>query len=212
MATATEIEPVYPALAPPPPPARPRVLLVGTLLGSAAMVMAYVGLIGTYLTLRASFLADQAAMDAGDRLPWLPETVTIPLSPPNMAAVTLLMSVVTVHWAHHAIRNDDRPNSYVALGLTLVFGLAFINSAIYLFTQMGATIGGSVVELMLFAIGGFHIATIIVGIVFVALVAFRTLGGQYSGRDSEGLGAAALYWDAAVLVYLVSWLAVYVTK
>jgi len=201
MATATEIEPVYPALAAPPAPARPRVLLVGTLLGSAAMVMAYAGLIGTYLALRAS--------SSG---PWLPETVTIPLSPPNMAAVTLLMSVVTIHWAHQAIRNDDRPNSYVALGLTLVFGLAFINSAVYLFTQMGATIGGSTVELLLFAIGGFHIATVIVGIVFVALVAFRTLGGQYSGRDSEGLAAAALYWDAAVVVYLVSWLAVYVTK
>jgi heme/copper-type cytochrome/quinol oxidase subunit 3 len=201
MATATELEPMYPALAPPPAPARPRVLLVGTLLGSAAVVMAYAGLIGTYLTLRA-----------GANGPWLPETVTIPLTAPNMAAVTLLMSVVTVHWAVDAIRNDDRPNTYVALGLTLLFGLAYINSAVYLFTQMGAAIGHSTVETLLYAIGGFHITTIIVGIVFVALMAFRALGGQYSGRDSEGIAAAAVYWDAAVAVYLVSWLAVYVTK
>jgi cytochrome c oxidase subunit 3 len=201
MATATEIEPMYPSLAARPAPARPRVLLVGTLLGSAAVVMAYAALIGTYLTLRA-----------GADGPWLPENVVIPLTAPNMAAVTLVMSVVTVHWALYAIRNDDRPNTYVALGLTLVFGLAFINSAIYLFTQMGAAIGGSTVETLLYAIGGFHITTIIVGIVFVALMAFRTLGGQYSGRDSEGIAAAVVYWDAAVAVYLVSWLAVYVTK
>jgi heme/copper-type cytochrome/quinol oxidase subunit 3 len=201
MATATELEPMYPALAPPPPPARPRVLLVGTLLASAGVVMAYAGLIGAYLALRAN--ADGA---------WLPETVTIPLSPPNMAAVTLLMSVVTIHWAQYSIRNDDRPNAYVALGLTIVFGLAFVNSAVYLFTQMGATIGGSAVELLLFAVGGFHIATVIGGVVFVALMAFRTLGGQYSGRDSEGLAAAAVYWDAIVVLYLVSWYAVYVTK
>ena len=201
MATTTELEPVYPSLAPPPPPARPRVLLVGTVLASAAVVMAYAGLIGTYLTLRA-----------GANGAWLPETVTIPLPPPNMAAVTLLMSVVTIHWALAAIKNDDRTNSYVALGLTLMFGLAFINSAIYLFTQMGATIHGTTVELLLFAIGGFHIATVIGGIVFVALMAFRALGGQYSGRDSEGIAAATLYWDAIVIVYLVSWLAVYVTK
>jgi heme/copper-type cytochrome/quinol oxidase subunit 3 len=199
--TAATTEPVYPALAPTPPPARPRVLLVGALLGTAAMVLAYAGLIGTYLTIRASTPG-----------PWLPETVTIPLSPPNMAAVTLLMSVVTIHWAHWSIKEDDRPNGYVALALTLVFGLAFVNSAVYLFTQMGATIGGSTVELLLFAVGGFHITTVVVGMVFVALVTFRTLGGQYSGRDTEGLAAAAVYWDAAVAVYLVSWLAVYVTK
>ena len=65
---------------------------------------------------------------------------------------------------------------------------------------------------LLYAVGGFHIATVGVGMVFVALMAFRALGGQYSGRDSEGLAAAAVFWDAAVAVYLVSWLAVYVTK
>jgi cytochrome c oxidase subunit 3 len=129
-----------------------------------------------------------------------------------MAAVTLLMSSVALHWARVSLKNDDRSNAYVALGLTLLLGLAFVNSAVYLFTQMGATIGGTVSELFLFAIGGFHISTVVVGIVFVALMAFRTLGGEYSGRDNEGLTAAAVYWDVTVALYLVSWLAVYVTK
>jgi heme/copper-type cytochrome/quinol oxidase subunit 3 len=197
----TEIEPVYPSLAPPPAPQRPRVLFVGTYLAVGAVAMAYAGLIGAYL-------ASRAASDGA----WFPDTVTIPLSPPNMAAVTLLMSCVALHWARYSIKNDDRPNAYVALGLTLLLGLAFINSAVYLFTQMGATIGGTVSELFLFAIGGFHITTLVVGIVFVALMAFRTLGGQYSGRDNEGLTAAAVYWDVVTVLYLVSWLAVYVTK
>jgi heme/copper-type cytochrome/quinol oxidase subunit 3 len=200
MATA-EIEPMYPSLAPPPPPARPRVLFVGTVLAATAMVLTYAGLLGAYLAQRA----------AAPR-PWLPEGVTIPLAPPTMAAVTLLMSVVTVHWAHWSIKTDDRPNGYVALGLSLVLGLAFVNSSVYLFTQMGAAIGNSVPELLLFVIGGFHVAAIIGAMVFVALMSFRTLGGQYSGRDSEGLASAALFWDAAVAVYLVSWFAVYVTK
>lgn len=200
-ATTTEIEPIYPSLAPPPPPQRPRVLFVATTLAAGAMAMAYAGIIGAYLASRA-----------GASGAWFPENVTIPLSPPNMAAVTLLMSVVTVHWAQYSIKHDDRPNAYVALGLTLLLGLAFINSAVYLFTQMGATIGGTVAELFLFVIGGFHIATIAIGVVFVGLMAFRTLGGQYSGRDNEGLTAVAVYWDVATVLYLVSWLAVYVTK
>ena len=48
---------------------------------------------------------------------------------------------------------------------------------------------------------------------FAALMAFRTLGGQYSAKDREGVVAAAV-----VLVrdgrscYAVIWYAVYVTK
>lgn len=201
MATTTETTPMYPALAAPPTPARPRVLLVGTLLAAAGLVMAFAGLIGAYVAVRA-----------GTEAPWLPEGVTIPLAPPNMAAVTLLLSVVAVHWAVYAIRNDDRPNTYVALGLTMVLGLAYINSAIYLFTQMGASIAGSVAELLIYTISGAHIAAVVVAIVFVALMAFRTLGGQYSGRDSEGISAAAVLWDVTVAIYLVIWYAVYVTK
>ena len=201
MATATATEPMYPALAAPPPPSRPKVALVGAMLGAAGMVLAYAGLLGTYLAQRASTPA-----------PWLPDTVTIPLAPPTMAAATLILSVGFVHWAHVAIRDDDRTNAYVALGLAIVMGLAYINSAVYLFTQMGATIGGTVTELLLFAVGGFHIATVALGIVVVALTALRALGGQFSSRDNEGLAAAALVWDVAVVLYLVSWYAVYITK
>lgn len=198
---ATGTEPIYPALAAPPPPAPPRVLLVGTVLASTALVMVFAALIGAYTSLRA---ASEGA--------WLPDGVTIPLSPPDMAAVTLLISMVAIHWALYAIRNDDRSNTYVALGLTMVMGLAYVNSAVYLYSQMGASIAGSVPELLIFAISGFHVAAIIAAMVFVALMAFRTLGGQYSGRDSEGISAAAVLWDTTVAIYIVIWYAVYVTK
>jgi cytochrome c oxidase subunit III len=199
--SSTALEPTYPALAPPPAPARPKVLLVATVLSSAALVMVFAGLLGAYVQLRA-------AADG----PWLPENVTIPLTPPDMAAVTLLMSVVTIHWARYAIRNDDRSNTYVALGLSLVLGLAYINSAIYLYTQMGASVGGSIPELLIFAISGAHLAAMVGAMVFAALMAFRTLGGQYSGRDHEGISAAVVLWDTTVVIYLVIWYAVFVTK
>ncbi len=195
---ATTTEHVYPSLAPAPPPARPRVLFVGTLLASAAAAMAFAGLIGTYLNLRAASP--------------LPENVTIPLTAPNSAMVTLVMSVVVVHWARYAIANDDRPNTYVALGLTMLLGLAYVNSAFYLYTQMGAVIAASPLELLIYAISGFHLALTFGALIFLALMAFRTLGGQYSGRDHEGVSAAVLLWDVTVAIYLVIWYAVYVTK
>ena len=63
------------ALPPAAAPARPRVLLVGTALTAAGVVMAFTGLIGLYLAERASALADGGT--------WLPEGATIPLTPGN---------------------------------------------------------------------------------------------------------------------------------
>ena len=40
----------------------------------------------------------------------------------------------------------------------------------------------------------------------------RTLGGEYAGRDREGIVAAALFWYVTVAMYAVVWYAIYVTK
>jgi hypothetical protein len=47
---------------------------------------------------------------------------------------------------------------------------------------------------------------------FTALMAFRTLGGQYSTRDREGVIAAAIVWYVMAVVYGGIWFAVLVTK
>ena len=73
-----------PALAPPPEPPRPRVVLIGTAFAAASVAMGFLALVGVYLAQRADVLA-------GDQV-WLPEGSTIPLTPINMAAVTLIMS------------------------------------------------------------------------------------------------------------------------
>ena len=57
-----------------------------------------------------------------------------------------------------------------------------------------------------------HLAMAGAGMVFVGLMAFRALGGQYSGRDREGIVAAAMYWHVTVLVFAVIWLTIFVTK
>ena len=83
-----------------PPVQRPRVLVVGTAFASAAAIMTFVGLIGIYLTQRASIIG------AGDT--WIPKGSTIPLQQPTTMLFTLLMSAVTMQWAVHAIANNDR--------------------------------------------------------------------------------------------------------
>jgi heme/copper-type cytochrome/quinol oxidase subunit 3 len=193
-----------PARPPAPEPARPRVLFIGTSLAIAASVMAFAGLLGIYLSARS------ATMATGD--PWLPEGATIPLTPANMAMVTLALSVVTMQWAIDAVAHHDRPHAYLALGITALFGVAYLNAMSFQFTQMGLEIRGSEAAVLIYVITGAHMAMVAGAMVFALVMAFRTLGGQYAGRDREGITAAALYWHATVAVFSVIWLAIYVTK
>lgn len=193
-----------PSLAPPPAPRRPRVLVVGTAFATAGVVMVFAGMIGQYLLERS------AAVSAGND--WLPEGATIPLTQPNVMMLGLLMSSVTVQWAVQAVKADDRVNAYLALGLTLVIGVAYLNMTAYLYTLMGLEIDADAAAVLIYAITGAHLAMAVAAMLFVGFMAFRALGGQYAGRQADGVVSAAMFWHAMVAVYAIIWIAIYVTK
>jgi heme/copper-type cytochrome/quinol oxidase subunit 3 len=204
MSTAASAELEVFAGAPAPAPPRPRVLLVGSALASGSAAMVILALVAIYARMRADVIA------SGER--WLPEDLVIQLSPGNMAMVTLLMSAVTVAWAVFALRNDDRMHAYLAFGVSVLLGAAYIPQVAFGWQQMGVGITSSTPALLIFTITGLHVAMVGVGLAFLAVMAFRTLGGQLTGRAAEGAAAAALYWYVTIAVYGVVWYAITVTK
>lgn len=190
--------------APAAPPPRPRVLLVGTAFAAGGAAMALCGLVALYTQMRAQSLAAEGS--------WLPEDTIMPLTPGNMGMVTLLMSVVTAAWAVYALRNNDRAHAYLAIGLTLLFGAAFITDTVYLWQQSGLVIGQDPQAVLIYAITGLHVAMVVAGMLYLLVMGFRALGGQLTGRAAEGVEAAALFWYVTIAVYAVVWYAIYVTK
>jgi heme/copper-type cytochrome/quinol oxidase subunit 3 len=124
---------------------------------------------------------------------------------------TLLMSVVTAQWSTYAIARDDRPNAYLATGMTIMFGLAVVVQTWFLYDRVGITAkqleGG-----VFYAVTAGHLAMVIAGTAFFALMLLRAVGGSFSSRYPEGFAAATLFWDVTVALYTVIWLAVYVMK
>ena len=76
--------------------------------------MLFGGLLGIYLNVR------EAA--GGTTAEWVPSSITFPEIAVNTVAITLVCSVVIIHWALWAIGNGDRRNTYIALGLTSCSG------------------------------------------------------------------------------------------
>lgn len=178
---------------------RRRELLFGTAFATAGIVMAMATLIGAYIASRDATGA--AWLSAND----------LPLTQPNMQLITIGMSVVTMQWAVWSINRDDRYHTYLALGVTLLLGVAFVNQTSFLYNQAGITIVQAEGPLF-YAVTAGHLAMVVAGMVFMALMGFRTLGGQFSSRQPDGIGAAAIFWYAAVALYAVIWFAVYVQK
>jgi heme/copper-type cytochrome/quinol oxidase subunit 3 len=180
------------------------VLVVGTAFASAAAIMTFVGLIGIYLTQRAAIIG------AGDI--WLPKGSTIPLQQPNTMLFTLLMSVVTMQWAVHAIANNDRTNAYLALAITIFFGFATVVLTWYLYGLVKLDIAANSQSVLIYTITGLHLMLLVVAMLFIALMAFRALAGSFDARQHDGITAAAVFWYAMVLVYVFIWITIYVTK
>jgi cytochrome c oxidase subunit III len=202
MATATDLE-IF-STAPPPPPARPRVLLIGSALASGSAAMIVLALVAQYARLRNDVISGGS--------PWLPEEANIQLTPGNMGMVTLVMSLATVAWIVHALRNDDRTHALLAFGVTALFGAAFINVTVFGWQQLGLGIASSAQALLIYTITGLVVAMVGVGMLFLAVMAFRALGGQLTGRSAEGVVAAVLFWYVTVAVYAVVWYAITITK
>ena len=108
------------------------------------------------------------------------------------------MSLVTVSWAVWALRRDDRPHAYLAVGVTLLLGIAFVNATVYLYQQLSLPLTFSGLGGLFYVVTGAHLVMVVVGMVFVAVMGFQSLGGQLTGRDAEGMSAAALYWYVTV--------------
>lgn len=185
---------------------RPRVLLMGTVLVSASVIVGFAALLGIYLRARHGVISGGEV--------WFADGQTIGLTPANVALGTMLISCVTMQWAVDALKHDDRGHALFALGLTLFLGAAVVNATSFLYSQAGFTVtgGSNAAGLLFYALTGSHLALLVAAMVFVLVMALRTLGGDFSGGDREGVVAASIIWYVTAAILTVIWYAVYVTK
>lgn len=197
-----------------PAPGRPRLVLVGTALAAAGVVVYFAAVIGIYLRVRHAWLT-QPVPEGQDPFTWFADGQTIALTPANMALGTMLLSCVTMQWAVDAVKRDDRRNAVFALVLTVLFGGAVINATSFLYSQAGFTTSDEVSNpagLLFYVVTGSHLALIVAALLFAVIMTVRTLGDGYGSRDREGVVAASLIWYLTTVVMAVIWYAVYITK
>ena len=186
------------------PSVRSRNILVGTAFAVAGVIMYFAGLFGVYFQQRAQFRG------AGQE--WIPGSARIELTPPGMIMWTLIIGCAVVQWAVYSIARDDRGHALLAIGTALAMGAMVLVQSGWQFIQMGLVADESRAATLIYTLSISFMIMVIVGMIFLALMGFRALAGQYSSNQTDGIVAAAIWWYAMTGIYFVLWIGVFIAK
>ncbi len=133
---------------------------------------------------------------------------------PFYNTVILLTSSVTVHFAHSAVKNNNRGGLNFWLGLTVLLGILFLFVQGYeyhhAYTELGLTLGSGIYGSTFFILTGFHGFHVTLGAFILLMQFFRGLRGHFKPDDQFGLEAASWYWHFVDVVWVCLFFFVYV--
>ena len=128
---------------------------------------------------------------------------------PFMNTLILLLSGVTVTWAHHALIMGNRKNLIRGLGITILLGIAFTTLQAVEYAHAGFSFSGGIYGSTFFMATGFHGFHVIVGTIFLTVCFFRARAGHFKPEHHFGFEAAAWYWHFVDVVWLFLFICVY---
>jgi cytochrome c oxidase subunit 3 len=143
---------------------------------------------------------------------WPPEGVQTfdPFELPLLNTLILLLSGVTVTWAHHALREGDRKGMLQGLALTILLGALFTAVQAYEYSHAAFSFSGGIYGSTFFMATGFHGAHVIIGTIFLIVCWFRAYAGHFKPDHHFGFEAAAWYWHFVDVVWLFLFTGIYV--
>jgi heme/copper-type cytochrome/quinol oxidase subunit 3 len=174
-------------------------------MGTALACVAGTVLVGSMLAVWV--LIRERHVDLGERFPL---DYVIHEVASNVMLITIWALCLFAQWAVYAGTRGDRGNTGLALGVSALLAIAFVNAQAFVYVDMGVTISETYYGVLFYGVTGTMLAIVVIGIVYTAVAAFQSLGGRLT--DAGILSAHALYWYFAATAYTAVWFVVYVTK
>ena len=126
----------------------------------------------------------------------------------------LLTSSVTIHFAHTAIKNENRAKLKMWLGVTILLGVVFLilqaEEYIHAYSELGLTLGSGIYGSTFYLLTGFHGFHVTLGTIILIVQWFRSFKGHFTHEDCFGFEAASWYWHFVDVVWVCLFVFVYV--
>lgn len=126
----------------------------------------------------------------------------------------LLLSSVTVHIAHTALKNDNKKKFNVWLGITVALGIIFLFLQAWEYIHAyneNLKIDTGIYGTTFFMLTGFHGAHVTLGTLMLLIMWLRSvLKDHFNHEDCFGFEAASWYWHFVDVVWVGLFLFVYI--
>jgi len=143
-----------------------------------------------------------------------PEAVVNPWTLPLINTLLLVASSITLTFAHHALKHQERKKLVNWLIATLVLGGVFLViqgiEYVHAWTELGLTLQAGIYGATFFLLTGFHGVHVTIGLIILVVMLIRVLKGHFTPDQHFAFEAAAWYWHFVDVVWVGLFLFVYV--
>ncbi|MFW2372242.1 MAG: cytochrome c oxidase subunit 3 [Gammaproteobacteria bacterium] len=142
-----------------------------------------------------------------------PKEAMPPTGLPALNTAILLASSVTVTWAHHALRSNNRTQLILGLSITVILGFIFLffqaEEYIHAYKEMGLTLSSGIYGSTFYMLTGFHGFHVTMGATMLTVILIRSIKGHFTADNHFAFEAVAWYWHFVDVVWLGLFIFVY---
>ena len=132
---------------------------------------------------------------------------------PAINTLILLTSGLTVTWAHHGLKEQNRNKLIYGLALTVLLGFIFVGFQAYeymhAYNDLNLKMTSGIYGSTFYMLTGFHGFHVTLGAIMLTVILFRCMKGHFSGDNHFGFEAVAWYWHFVDVVWLGLFVFVY---
>jgi len=133
---------------------------------------------------------------------------------PLINTAILLVSGVTVTWAHWALKLGNRRQLLLGLAATVVLGVVFIflqaEEYVYAYQDLNLRLDSGIYGSTFFMLTGFHGFHVTIGTIALVVILARCAAGHFTPENHFGFEGVAWYWHFVDVVWLLLFVLVYV--
>lgn len=137
------------------------------------------------------------------------ETVD-PFDLPSLMTMVLLLSGITVSFAHEAMVKGDQQMATRMLGATVGLGIFFTAIQVYEYTHVSFGFTDGIYSSTFYMATGFHGLHVLIGTIFLIVCWKMSADGKFTKEDHFTFEAAAWYWHFVDVVWLFLFAGIYV--
>ncbi len=132
---------------------------------------------------------------------------------PAVNTLILLTSGVTVTWAHHALKKNNRSQLVLGLFLTVVLGFMFVGLQAYeyshAYSELNLKMTSGIYGSTFYMLTGFHGFHVTMGATMLLIILIRSIKGHFTPDNHFAFEAVAWYWHFVDVVWLGLFIFVY---